>query len=104
LEGAKHINGGKGNDEVFLECGDGALGGINGCAGDELDIDCFGPDVLLDCSRTLIVHYVQCQMVASRFQYGDDFGERLYHGSIGARWHGPDNDCIEVRNVGKNTY
>ena len=26
LEGAKHINGGKGRDEVFLECGDGTLG------------------------------------------------------------------------------
>ncbi len=28
LEGAKHINGGKGCDEVFLECGDGTLSGI----------------------------------------------------------------------------
>jgi hypothetical protein len=49
LEGAKHINGGKGGNEVFLECGDGALGGI--CLmivrGDKLDIDCFRPDVLL---------------------------------------------------------
>ncbi len=39
-------------------------------------------------------------MVAAGFQYGDDFGECLYHGSIGARWHGPDNDCIKVVDVG----
>ncbi len=39
-------------------------------------------------------------MVASRFQYGVDFGERLYHGSIGARRHGPDNNCIKVIDVG----
>ncbi len=39
-------------------------------------------------------------MVASRFQYGDDFGECLYHGSISARWHGPDNYCIKVIDVG----
>ncbi len=28
MEGAKHINGGEGGNEVFLECGDGMLGGI----------------------------------------------------------------------------
>ncbi len=39
-------------------------------------------------------------MVASRFQYGDDFGERLYQGSISARWHGRDDDCIKVVDVG----
>ncbi len=43
-------------------------------------------------------------MVASRFQYGDDFGEHLYHGSIGARWHGPDDDCNKIVDVGNNTY
>ncbi len=44
-------------------------------------------------------------MVASRFQYGDDFGECLYHGSIGARRHGPNNDCIKVVDVGnKHVY
>ncbi len=39
-------------------------------------------------------------MVASRFQYGDNFGEHLYHGSTGVRWHGLDNDCIKVVDVG----
>ncbi len=39
-------------------------------------------------------------MVASRFQYGDDFGECLYHGSIGARRHGQDDDCINIVDVG----
>jgi hypothetical protein len=39
-------------------------------------------------------------MVASRFQCGDDFGERLYHGSIGARHHGSDDDSIKVVDVG----
>jgi hypothetical protein len=39
-------------------------------------------------------------MVASRFQCGDDFGECLYHRSIGARWLGPDNDCSKVVVVG----
>ncbi len=75
---------------MFLECGDGTLGSICSIVvgGDELDVDCFRPDVLLDRGGTLIVHYIQCRMVASRFQYGDDFGERLYHGSIGARRHG----------------
>ncbi len=102
LEGAKHINGGKGGNEVFLKCGNGTLGSI--CLmvvqGDKLDVDCFGPDVLLDRGRTFIVHYVQCQMVAAGFQYGDDFGECLYHGSIGARQHGLDDDCIKVVDVG----
>jgi hypothetical protein len=87
---------------VFLECGDGARGGI--CLmvvrGNKLDVNCFGPDVLLDRGGTFIVHYVQCWMVAARFQSGNDFGECLYHGSIGARWHGPDNDCIKVLDVG----
>jgi hypothetical protein len=40
-------------------------------------------------------------MVASCIQYGDDFGECLYHGSIGARWHDPDNDCIKIVDVSK---
>jgi hypothetical protein len=39
-------------------------------------------------------------MIASRFQYGDNLGECLYHGSIGARRHGPDDDCIKVVDVG----
>jgi hypothetical protein len=39
-------------------------------------------------------------MVGAGFQYGDDFGECLYHGHIGARWHGPDDDCIKVIDVG----
>jgi hypothetical protein len=102
LEGAKHINGGKGNDEVFLECGDGTLGGI--CLmvvqGDKLDANCFRLDVFLDCGGTLVVHYVQCWMVAVGFQDGDDYGECLYHGSTGARRHGPGNDCIKVIDVG----
>ncbi len=102
LKGAKNINGGMGGSEVFLECGDGMLGNI--CSmivrGDELDADCFGPDVFLDCGGTIIVHYIQCRMVAARFQYGDDFGECLCHRSIGARLHGPDNDCIKVVDVG----
>jgi hypothetical protein len=74
LEGAKYLNGGKGGNEVFLECGDGMLGSIYSMVvwGDKLEVDCSGPDVLHDRSGTLIDHYVQCQMVASRFQYGDD--------------------------------
>jgi hypothetical protein len=70
--------------------------------GDKLDVNSFRPDVFLDCGRTFVVHYVQCRMVAAGFQYGDDFGECLYHGSIGgsARWHGPDNDCIKIVDVG----
>jgi hypothetical protein len=39
-------------------------------------------------------------MIVSRFQYGDNFGDHLYHGSIGARWHDPDDDCIKVVDVG----
>ncbi len=72
--------------------------------GGELDVDCFGPDVLLDCGRTFVVHNVQCRMVATGFQYEDDYGECLHHGSIGARQHGPDNDCIKVVDVATNTY
>ncbi len=102
MEGAKNINGGKSGNEVFLECGNGMLSDI--CLmvvrGDELDVDCFGPDVLLNRGRTFIVHYIQCCMVAAGFQYGDDFGDHLYHGSIGVRWHGLDNDCIKVIDVG----
>jgi hypothetical protein len=102
LEGAKHINGGKGGNGVFLECGDETLGGI--CLmvvrGDGLDVNCFGPDIFLDCGGTFVVHYVQCRMVATEFQYGDDFGECLCRGSISARWHGPDNECIKIINVG----
>ncbi len=98
MEGAKHINSGNGSNEVYLECGHGLLSGI--CLmivwGDKLDVNCFGPDIFFYCDRTFVVHYVQCRMVAAKFQYGDDFGECLYHGRIGARWHGPDNDCIKV--------
>ncbi len=100
LEGAKHINGGKGADEVFLECGDGAWWHLlNSCGGAKLDIDCFRSDVLLNPGGTFVVHYVQCQIVAAGFQYRDDFGKCLYHGSIGACWHGPDDDCIKVVDV-----
>jgi hypothetical protein len=101
LEGVKHINGGKGGNEVFLESGNGVLGGICSMVvrGDELDDHCFGPDVLLNCGGILIFHYIQYQMVTPRFQYGDDFGECLDHGSIGARRHGPDDDCIKVIDV-----
>ncbi len=102
LEGAKHINGGKGGYEVFLECGNGALGGICSMVvgGDNLDVDCFTTDVLLHHGGTFVVHYVQSRMEAAGFQYGDDFSECFYHGSIGARWHGPDNYCIKVVDVG----
>ncbi len=98
LEGAKHINGSKGGNEVFLERNDGAFGSIDlmVVGGDKLDVDQFGPDEFLDRGGTLVVHYVHYRMVASRFQYGDDFGDRFFHGSIGARQHGPDNDCIKV--------
>ncbi len=67
LEGAKHINGGKGSDEVFLESGDGAFCGIDLMVvrGDELDVDCFGLDVLLNGGGTLVFHHIQCRMVAS---------------------------------------
>ncbi len=68
--------------------------------GDKLDGNCFGTDVFLNCSRTFVVHYVQCRMIAAGFQHGDDFGECLYHGCVCARWHGPDNDCIKVVDVG----
>ncbi len=87
---------------MFLECGNGTLSGI--CLmvvrGDKLDVNCFEPDVFLYCGRTFVVHYVQCQMVASGLQNGDDFGECLCHGRVGARWHGPDDDCIKVVDVG----
>jgi hypothetical protein len=73
---------------------------FNGCGGDKLDIVCFGLDVFLYCGRTFIVHYVQCRMAAAGFQYGDDLGECLYHGRVGARWHGPDDDCIKIIDVG----
>ncbi len=69
MEGANHINGGEGGDGVFLECGDGVLGGI--CLmvvqRDELDVDCFGLDVLLNRGGTFVIHYVKCQMVAAKF-------------------------------------
>ncbi len=39
-------------------------------------------------------------MVAFRFQYGDDFGEHLYHVSIGVRQHDLDDDCIKIVDVG----
>ncbi len=86
---------------MFLESGNGAFGsiGLMVVGEDELDVDRFIPDVFLDHGGTLVVHYVQCRMVASKFQYGDDFGECLYHGSISARWHGPDNDCIKAVDV-----
>jgi hypothetical protein len=64
------------------------------CGGDKLDVDCFRLDVLINRGGTLVVHYVQCQMVATRFQYED-----LYNGSIGARRHGPNDDCIKVVNL-----
>ncbi len=99
MEGAKHINGGKGDNESFLESGNGALGGIDlmVVGGGQLDVDQFGPDVFLNCGGTLVVHYIQCRMVASCIQYGDDFGECLFHGSIGGRRHGL--DCIKIVDV-----
>jgi hypothetical protein len=72
--------------------------------GDKLDINCFEPYVFVDCSGTYVVHYVQFRMVATGFQYGDDFSEYLYHGSIGARWHGPDDDCVKVIDVGNKKH
>jgi hypothetical protein len=41
LEGAKHFNCGKGGNELFLESGDGAFGGIDLMVvqGDDLDVD-----------------------------------------------------------------
>jgi hypothetical protein len=102
LEGAKHINGGEGSNGVFLESGNGTFCGIDPMVvrGNELDVDCFGPDVLLNCGGTLVVHHVKRRMVASSFQYRDYFGECLYHGSISARGHGLDDDCIEIVYVG----
>ncbi len=67
LEGAEHINSGKGGDEVFFESGDGEIGGIDPMVvwGDKLDVDRFGPDVLLDSSGTLVFDHSECRMVAS---------------------------------------
>jgi hypothetical protein len=102
LEGAKHITSGKGSDEVFLECGDSTLSGVCSIVvrGDKLDVNCFRLDVFFYCGRTFVVHYIQCQMVAAGFQYGDDLSECLYRGCVCVRWHGPDNDCIKVVDVG----
>jgi hypothetical protein len=65
LEGAKHINSGKGGDEVLFESGDGEFGGVDPMVvqGYKLDVDRFGPDVLLDRGGTLVAHHVQCWMV-----------------------------------------
>ncbi len=43
--------------------------------GDKLDVNCFRQDEFLNRGRTFVVHYVQCRIVATGFQYGDDFGE-----------------------------
>ncbi len=97
----KHINSGKDSNEVSLESGDDAFGGIGSIVvgGDELDVDRFKPNVLLDTEEHSLSITFSARS-ASRFQYGDDFGERLYHGSIGARRHGPNNDCIKDVDVG----
>ncbi len=55
LERANHIKSGKGVSEVLLESGDGAFDGIDPMVvrGGKLDVDRFGPDVLLDRGGTL---------------------------------------------------
>jgi hypothetical protein len=77
LEGAKHINGGEGGNEVFLESGNGTLGSICSMVvqGDELGVDCFGLDVSLDRGGTFVVPIRSVPDGSHQIQYGDDFGE-----------------------------
>ncbi len=60
--------------------------------------------ISLTCGRNLSQSWRghRISTVASRFQYGDDFGECLNHESINARRHGPDNDYIKFVDVGNN--
>ncbi len=58
LERAKHVDGCKGGDKVFLESTDGTFGGVDAMIvrRDQLDFHLVGTDVLFDCLGAFIVH------------------------------------------------
>ncbi len=64
-----HVHSGKCCNEVLLECCDGLFCSVDLMVvrGDELDVDFLRPDIIFDCGGTLVVHHVQCRLVASCF-------------------------------------
>jgi hypothetical protein len=60
LEQAKHVDGCKGGNKVFLESTDGAFSGVDTMIvrRDKLDVHLVGTDVLFNCLGLFIVHDV----------------------------------------------
>ncbi len=67
---------------------------------DQLDIHLVGLDVLLNCLGALVVHHIQFWLVIASTEYCKHFGEGSNEQGIGAGWHWPHNDCIEVIDIG----
>ncbi len=96
-----HVHSGKSSDEMLIKRCDGLFCSVDSIVvrQDELDADFFRSDVFFDCGRTFVIQHIQCRVVASCFEGSDHFCECSHHGCICARWHGTNNDSIEIINI-----
>ena len=101
LQGAVLVDGGKPRNEVLLECCDGALGGVDPMVvgGDKVNVHVILANVHRDSLGAFIVHYVQCGVIVTGGESGEDVGEGVDHGAIILGGHGAYEDGVEVVNV-----
>ncbi len=96
-----HVHSGKSSNEMLLKRCDGPFCSVDSMVvrRDELDADFFRSDVFFNCGRTFFIHHIQCRVVASCFEGSDHFCECSHHGCICARWHGANDDSVEIINI-----
>ncbi len=101
LQGAVLVDSGKPRNEVLLECCDGALSGIDTMVvgGDKVNVHIILANVRRDGLEAFVVHYVQCGVIVTGGESGEDVGEGIDHGAIILGGHGAHEDGFEVVNV-----
>jgi hypothetical protein len=86
LEGAIHVDGGKGDNKVLLEGSDGSFGCIDAMVvwRHNLNIQFFRPNVRFDGLGTFVVHDVEVRLVILHAKGAKDISEGCDESGIGA--------------------
>ena len=77
MQGAVLVDSGERRDEVFFECCDGALGGVDPVVvgGDKVNVHVIFLNVCRDGFRAFVVHHVECGVIVVVVKRGKDVGE-----------------------------
>ena len=91
------VDGGSDHDLLV----DGAFGGVDPMVvgGDKVNVHVILANVHRDGLGAFVVHYVQCGVIVTGGESGEDVGEGVDHGAIILGGHGAHEDGVEVVNV-----